>query len=89
MDFSEASIPAPSVSLRTYLQPDVFGTKRMLVVAIGTDFDGMMTQNWRMPAPSHLIAFNVDAVDASKSYRPDVMIVADAAVAYARSGGPS
>ena len=51
-----------------------------LVIAIGTDFDGMMTQNWRMPAPKHLVAINVDAVDASKSYQPDVMIVADAAV---------
>ena len=49
-----------------------------LVVAVGTDFDGMMTQNWRMPAPEHLIAVNVDAVDAAKSYPPDVMIVADA-----------
>jgi len=51
-----------------------------LVVGIGTDFDGMMTQNWRMPAPKRLVAINVDAVDASKSYRPDVTIVADAAV---------
>ncbi len=51
-----------------------------LVVGVGTDFDGMMTQNWRMPAPKLLVAINVDAVDASKSYRPDVMIVSDAAV---------
>jgi len=51
-----------------------------LVIGIGTDFDGMMTQNWRMPAPKHLAAINVDAVDASKSYAPEVMIVADAAV---------
>jgi acetolactate synthase-1/2/3 large subunit len=39
----------------------------------------MMTQNWRMPSPKHLVAINVDAVDASKSYVPDVMIVCDAA----------
>ncbi len=51
-----------------------------LVIAVGTDFDGMMTQNWRMPAPKRLVAINVDPVDASKSYPPDVMIVADAAV---------
>jgi thiamine pyrophosphate-dependent acetolactate synthase large subunit-like protein len=50
-----------------------------VVVAIGSDFDGMMTQNWRMPAPEHLIAVNVDAVDASKSYEPEVLIVSDAA----------
>ena len=52
-----------------------------VVVAIGSDFDGMMTQNWRMPAPEHLIAVNVDAIDASKSYEPEVLIVADAAKA--------
>ncbi len=51
-----------------------------LVVAVGTDFDGMMTQNWRMPSPRRLVAVNVDPVDASKSYPPDVMIVSDAEV---------
>jgi len=49
-----------------------------VVVAIGTDFDGMMTQNWRMPAPRQLIVINVDGVDGSKSYVPDVLITADA-----------
>jgi thiamine pyrophosphate-dependent acetolactate synthase large subunit-like protein len=52
-----------------------------LVVAIGTDLDGMMTQNWRMPEPPVLVAINVDPVDASKNYRPDLMVTADAAVA--------
>jgi thiamine pyrophosphate-dependent acetolactate synthase large subunit-like protein len=52
-----------------------------VVVAVGSDFDGMMTQNWRMPAPQHLVAVNVDAVDASKSYQPEVLITADAAKA--------
>jgi acetolactate synthase-1/2/3 large subunit len=51
-----------------------------VVVGIGTDFDGMMTQNWRMPPPKHLITVNVDNVDASKNYQPDVMIGADASV---------
>jgi thiamine pyrophosphate-dependent acetolactate synthase large subunit-like protein len=49
-----------------------------LVVAIGTDFDGPMTQNWTMPQPPHLIAVNVDAEDAAKAYLPDVMLEADA-----------
>jgi acetolactate synthase-1/2/3 large subunit len=49
-----------------------------LVIAIGTDFDGMMTQNWLMPAPPRLIAINVDAADAAKSYQPDVTLVGDA-----------
>jgi acetolactate synthase-1/2/3 large subunit len=52
-----------------------------VVVAIGSDFDGMMTQGWKMPQPPHLVAINVDARDASKNYRPDVVVEADAAVA--------
>lgn len=50
-----------------------------VVVAIGSDLDGMMTQNWRMPAPPNLVTINVDPVDASKNYRPDVAVTADAA----------
>jgi acetolactate synthase-1/2/3 large subunit len=50
-----------------------------VVVAIGTDFDGMMTQNWAMPQPPRLVAINVDPEDASKNYDPDVVILGDAA----------
>jgi acetolactate synthase-1/2/3 large subunit len=49
-----------------------------LVVAIGSDFDGMMTQNWSMPAPRRLLAINVDPLDAAKNYRPDVTLAGDA-----------
>ncbi len=49
------------------------------VIAIGTDFDAMMTQGWRQPPPPHLIAVNVDLEDASKNYLPDVVVEADAA----------
>jgi thiamine pyrophosphate-dependent acetolactate synthase large subunit-like protein len=49
-----------------------------LVIAIGTDFDGTMTQNWAMPEPPRLLAVNIDAADASKSYRPDLTLVGDA-----------
>jgi len=54
-----------------------------VVVAIGSDFDGMMTQGWKMPQPPHLVAVNVDPTDASKNYRPDVVVEADAARAAA------
>ena len=50
-----------------------------LIVAIGTDFDAMMTQGWQQPQPPHLVAINVDPADASKNYRPDVLLEADAA----------
>ena len=49
-----------------------------VVVAIGSDLDGMMTQNWAMPAPPALVAINVDAADASKNYPATVVIEADA-----------
>ena len=49
-----------------------------LVIAIGSDLDGMATQNWRMPQPPALLAVNVDAADAAKNYRPDQVLVGDA-----------
>ena len=54
-----------------------------LVIAVGSDLDGMMTQGWAMPAPPRLLAVNVDGVDASKSYPPDVLLEADAAAGAA------
>jgi acetolactate synthase-1/2/3 large subunit len=49
-----------------------------VVVGIGTDFDGMMTQNWLMPRPPRLLAINVDAADASKNYPCDLVLAGDA-----------
>lgn len=49
-----------------------------LVLAIGTDFDGTMTQNWALPKPKHLLAVNVDRADAAKSYPPDLTLVGEA-----------
>jgi thiamine pyrophosphate-dependent acetolactate synthase large subunit-like protein len=49
-----------------------------LVIAIGTDFDGTMTQNWAMPQPPQLLAINVDRADASKNYPADLTLVGDA-----------
>jgi acetolactate synthase-1/2/3 large subunit len=54
-----------------------------VVVAVGSDLDGMMTQGWKQPQPPHLVAINVDATDASKNYRPDVLVEADAREATA------
>ena len=49
-----------------------------LVVAVGSDLDGMTTQGWKMPAPPRLVAINVDAEDASKNYLPDLVVEGDA-----------
>ena len=49
-----------------------------LVIGIGTDFDGVMTQNWLMPQPPRLVCVNVDPADATKNYAADVVLVGDA-----------
>ncbi len=49
-----------------------------LVLAIGTDFDGMTTQNWAQPPPRRLVAINVDPEDAAKNYQPDLVLAGDA-----------
>src|SRR3954452_615704 len=51
-----------------------------LVIAIGSDLDGTSTQNWAQPQPRRMLAINVDADDAMKNYRADVVLVGDARV---------
>ena len=59
-----------------------------LVLAIGSDLDGVQTQNFAMPQPQTLIAVNLDPEDAGKNYRVDVMLEGDAAqVASALAAG--
>jgi thiamine pyrophosphate-dependent acetolactate synthase large subunit-like protein len=58
-----------------------------VVLAVGTDFDGMMTQGWKQPQPPHLISVNVDPADAAKNYLPDVLLEADAAEAAGALAG--
>ncbi|MET9632404.1 thiamine pyrophosphate-binding protein [Lentzea sp. NPDC006480] len=50
-----------------------------LVIAIGTDLDGMMTQNWLQPKPPNLLAINIDKAEANKNYPADVTVEGDAA----------
>jgi thiamine pyrophosphate-dependent acetolactate synthase large subunit-like protein len=57
------------------------------VIAVGSDFDGMMTQGWKQPQPPRLISINVDPADAAKNYLPDVLLEADAAEATAALSG--
>ncbi|WP_239460094.1 thiamine pyrophosphate-binding protein [Nocardioides daejeonensis] len=49
-----------------------------LLLAVGTDFDGMMTRNWTMPMPERLAVVNCDATDLRKNYAPDVAVLGDA-----------
>ncbi|MEA2333333.1 MAG: 5-guanidino-2-oxopentanoate decarboxylase [Thermoleophilaceae bacterium] len=50
-----------------------------VVVAVGTDFDGMMTQNWLQPRPPRLVVINVDPADGTKNYGADAVLVGEAA----------
>lgn len=52
-----------------------------LVIAVGSDLDGVMTQNWAQPQPPKLMAINVDADDAAKNYEPDMLVIGDARTA--------
>jgi thiamine pyrophosphate-dependent acetolactate synthase large subunit-like protein len=54
-----------------------------LVLAIGSDLDGIQTQNWAQPQPRRLVAINLDADDASKNYRVDEVLTIDAAAGCA------
>jgi thiamine pyrophosphate-dependent acetolactate synthase large subunit-like protein len=45
-----------------------------LVIAFGSDLDGMNTQNWLQPQPPHVVAVNVDPSDARKNYAVDAVV---------------
>jgi len=45
-----------------------------LVIAFGSDLDGMNTQNWLQPQPPHIVAVNLDDVDATKNYAVDAVV---------------
>jgi thiamine pyrophosphate-dependent acetolactate synthase large subunit-like protein len=50
------------------------------VLAIGTDFDATMTQNWSLPAPRRLVSVNLRPAQA---FTADVDLIGDAAVTTA------
>jgi acetolactate synthase-1/2/3 large subunit len=51
--------------------------KAGLLLGLGTDFDGMMTRNWRMPLPGRLAAVNCAEEDLAKNLTPDVAVLGD------------
>ena len=56
-----------------------------LMIALGTDFDGMMTRNWTMPVPRRLANVNCDPVDLTKNYQPDIAVLADVRLSCRRA----
>lgn len=52
-----------------------------LLLAFGSDFDGMDTKNWLVRMPPRIVSVNCDATDLTKNYVPDVGVRADARLA--------
>src|SRR5215211_730531 len=48
-----------------------------LVIAVGSDLDGVQTQNFSQPQPQKLLAINLDPEDATKNYTADAVVRGD------------
>jgi acetolactate synthase-1/2/3 large subunit len=57
------------------------------LLAVGTDFDGMNTQGWRLPLPRPRVVVNVEPDDLKRNYAADVAIEADARLALGALAG--
>lgn len=53
------------------------------LLAVGTDFDAMNTQGWRLPLPRPRVVINVENEDLRRNYAADVAIEGDAREALA------
>jgi acetolactate synthase-1/2/3 large subunit len=83
--YGAAGVVAPGHPLAVGLPPHVEAAGRLwdeadVVVAIGSDLDGVQTQNFAQPQPETLIAIGLEA---PTNYHVDVFVRGDAAVAGA------
>src|SRR4051812_5075490 len=81
--YGAAGVLAPAHPCRVGMPPHVAPAGALwdeadVVVAIGSDLDGVQTQNFLMPQPPGLIAINLDGADAAKNYRVDCLLEGDA-----------
>ena len=51
-----------------------------VVVAVGSDLDGVQTQNFAQPQPPLLVAVNLDPAEPATNYRVDLLLQGDTAV---------
>jgi thiamine pyrophosphate-dependent acetolactate synthase large subunit-like protein len=51
------------------------------LLAVGSDFDAMNTQGWRLPLPRPRVVINVESEDLRRNYAADVAIESDAKAA--------
>ena len=77
--YGAAGVLPPGHPCRAGMPPHVEPVGRLwdeadLVIAIGSDLDGVQTQNFAQPQPRRLVAVNLDRADATKNYRADVVV---------------
>lgn len=87
----KGSIP-PSHPLAVGLPPHQPEVTKLLsgadaLLSVGTDFDGMNTQGWRLPLPRPRVVINIFPDDLKRNYAADVAIEADAQLALAALAG--
>ena len=81
--YGAAGILPPRHPSRIGMPPHVEAVGRLwdeadVVVAVGSDLDGVQTQNFAMPQPPRLVALNLDGADAAKNYPADLVLEGDA-----------
>ncbi|MEA2291189.1 MAG: 5-guanidino-2-oxopentanoate decarboxylase, partial [Solirubrobacteraceae bacterium] len=81
--YAGAGVLAPSHPCLVGMPPHVAPAGRLwdeadVVVAIGSDLDGVQTQNFTQPQPPVLIALNLDPAEPASNYRVDVRVDGDA-----------
>jgi thiamine pyrophosphate-dependent acetolactate synthase large subunit-like protein len=83
--YAAAGVLPPGHPCLVGLPPHTAAAGRMwdeadAVVAVGSDLDGVQTQNFAQPQPPTLIAVNLEAAEPATNYRVDVLLQGDAAV---------
>jgi thiamine pyrophosphate-dependent acetolactate synthase large subunit-like protein len=81
--YGAAGVLPPSHPCVAAMPPHVEPVGRLwdeadLVISIGSDLDGVQTQNFAMPQPPRMVAVNLDPRDATKNYRADIVLECDA-----------
>jgi acetolactate synthase-1/2/3 large subunit len=82
--YGGAGVLAPGHPCLVAMPPHVEPAGRLwdeadAVVAIGSDLDGVQTQNFTQPQPPLLVAVNLDPAEPAANYRVDVLVEGDAA----------
>jgi len=84
--FAGKGVISPDHPLALSLPPHQPEVTRLIsnadaLLAVGTDFDAMNTQGWRLPLPRPRVVINVEPEDLRRNYAADVGVEADAKIA--------